>query len=96
MEVSGSGVKAVVREFLDHRLGEDSEIGPLEVADADFFRAVVEGVVDEQTLIDASIKTRLARFRAGELDRIDSIVPAAVRAATWELLRRASYRRRGD
>lgn len=87
MEVSGGGVRAIVREFLDHRLGEDSEIGPLEVADADFFRAIVEGVVDEQALIDASIKARLAK--GWRLNRIDSIVRAAVRAATWELLRRA-------
>ena len=87
MEMSGVGVTATVREYLDHRLGEDSETGPLENADADFFKTIVEGVVAEQALIDASIKTRLA---AGwRLERIDSIVRAAVRAATFELLRQA-------
>jgi transcription antitermination protein NusB len=87
MEMSGSGVTATVREYLDHRLGEDSETGPLETADVDFFREIVEGVVAEQALIDASIKTRLAK--GWRLERIDSIVRASVRAATYELLRRA-------
>jgi N utilization substance protein B len=86
MEMSGGGVTSTVREYLDFRLGEDSETGPLETADADFFRSVVEGVVAEQALIDASIKTRLAE--GWRLERIDSIVRAAVRAATYELLRR--------
>jgi transcription antitermination protein NusB len=87
MEMYGGGVTATVREYLDHRLGEDSETGPLETADADFFAQIVEGVVAEQVLIDATIKTRLAK--GWRLDRIDSIVRAAVRAATFELLRRA-------
>jgi transcription antitermination protein NusB len=87
MEMSGAGVTSTVREYLDHRLGEDSETGPLETADTDFFREIVEGVVAEQALIDASIKTRLAK--GWRLERIDSIVRAAVRAATYELLRRA-------
>jgi N utilization substance protein B len=86
MEMSGGGVTSTVREYLDFRLGEDSETGPLETADADFFRSVVEGVVGEQALIDASIKARLAQ--GWRLERIDSIVRAAVRAATYELLRR--------
>jgi transcription antitermination protein NusB len=85
MEISGAGVLNVVREYLDHRLGEDSETGPLETADAAFFKMIVEGVVGEQALIDASIKARLAS--GWRLERIDSIVRAAVRAATFELLR---------
>ncbi|GIU65896.1 N utilization substance protein B [Candidatus Phycosocius spiralis] len=86
MEMSGGGVTSTVLEYLNFRLGEDSEVGPLETADADFFRCVVEGVVAEQALIDASIKERLAE--GWRLERIDSIVRAAVRAATYELLRR--------
>jgi transcription antitermination protein NusB len=87
MEMSGGGVTAIVREYLDHRLGEDSETGPLETADADFFRLIVEGVVAEQAIIDASIKSRLAK--GWRLDRIDSIVRAAIRAGTYELLRQS-------
>lgn len=85
MEMSGGGVIATIREYLDHRLGEDSEIGPLETADTDFFKRILEGVVGEQTLIDATIKTRLAK--GWRLERVDSIVRAAVRAGTFELLR---------
>ena len=86
MEISGGGVTAIVQEYLDHRLGEDSETGPLESADGDMFRKIVEGVVAEQALIDATITVRLAK--GWRLERIDSIVRAAVRAATYELLRR--------
>jgi transcription antitermination protein NusB len=85
MEMTGAGVGSVVREYLDHRLGEDSETGPLETADVDFFKRITEGVVTEQALIDASIKARLAK--GWRLERIDSIVRAAVRAGTFELLR---------
>jgi transcription antitermination protein NusB len=86
MEISGSGVTATVREYLEHRLGPESEAGLLDTADDAFFAQIVEGVVAEQALIDASIKTRLAK--GWRLDRIDSIVRACVRAATYELLRR--------
>jgi transcription antitermination protein NusB len=85
MEMSGAGVSAVVREYLDHRLGEDSETGPLQNADEDYFRRLVEGVVGEQTLVDEAISLRLAQ--GWRLDRIESVVRAAVRAATYELLR---------
>lgn len=87
MEMSGGGVTATVREYIDHRLGEDSETGPLETADADYFAKIVEGVVAEQAIIDASIKSRLAK--GWRLDRIDSIVRAAIRAGTYELLRQS-------
>jgi transcription antitermination protein NusB len=86
MEITGGGVAATVREYRDHRLDIDVEAGHSEEADGDFFAQIVEGVVAEQALIDASIKTRLAS--GWRLDRIDSIVRAAVRAATFELLRR--------
>jgi transcription antitermination protein NusB len=86
MEMSGAGVTLTVKEYLDHRLGEDSETGPLQNADEAFFRMVVEGVVAEQAMIDEAVRLRLA---AGwRIDRIESIVRAAVRAATYELLRR--------
>jgi transcription antitermination protein NusB len=86
MEMSGEGVVATIREYRDHRLDIDTEAGHFEEADGEFFAQVVEGVVTEQALIDASIKTRLAS--GWRLDRIDSIVRAAVRGATYELLRR--------
>lgn len=86
MEMSGGGVVATVREYRDHRLEIDNEAGHFAQADGEFFAQIVEGVVSEQALIDATIKTRLAS--GWRLDRIDSIVRAAVRGATYELLRR--------
>lgn len=87
IEQTGAGVASVVREYLDHRLGEDSEIGPLAHAEEAHFAAVVEGVVLGQTRIDAQIHPRLAK--GWRLERIDPILRAALRAGTFELLERA-------
>jgi transcription antitermination protein NusB len=85
MEQTGAGVNAVVREFCDHRLGETSELGPFEHADAGWFARVVEGVVAEQGLIDSQVASRLAD--GWKLDRLDPIVRGALRCGTFELLR---------
>jgi N utilization substance protein B len=86
MDMTGQGVGAAVREYLDHRLGDDGETGPLRDADAAFFGALTRGVVDEQAAIDEAITSRLAE--GWKLSRIDSIVRAVLRAGTFELLRR--------
>ncbi len=85
MEMGGHGAKAVVREFLDHRIGLEIDGVTLDEADPELFRAIVEGVVDEQVLIDRTIAARLAS--GWKLDRIDSIVRAILRSGVWELLR---------
>lgn len=86
MDMTGQGVQAAVREYVEHRLGENSETGPLGRADQAFFESLVQGVVTEQAVIDAAIVERLAD--GWKLARIDSIVRAILRAGTWELLRR--------
>ncbi|MEN9874592.1 MAG: hypothetical protein RL186_1489 [Pseudomonadota bacterium] len=85
MDISGVGVSAIVREYLDHHLAGGDEINPFPQSDRAFFQDIVEGVVAEQALIDAAITHRLAK--GWRLDRIDSLVRAAVRAATYELMR---------
>lgn len=86
IEQTGAGVTSIVREFLDHRLGEDSEIGPLAHAEQGHFAAVVEGVVLGQSMIDGQIHPRLAK--GWRLERIDPILRAALRAGTFELMQR--------
>ncbi len=87
MEVSGSGVEAVIREFSDHRFDADIEGHSLAEADEPFFAEVVRGVVAEQAEIDRTIARRLA---AGwRLDRVDATVRAILRAGAYELMRRA-------
>ena len=63
MEVSGVGVDAVVREFLDHRFGGDIEGEHLAEADEAFFAELVQGVVKDQGAVDQAVAKRLAAGR---------------------------------
>jgi N utilization substance protein B len=86
MEISGAGVDAVVREFVDHRFGSDLEGEPLAEADETFFGELVRGVVEEQGAIDRAIVHRLAQN--WKLERLDATVRAILRAGAYELSRR--------
>ncbi|MFC6198809.1 transcription antitermination factor NusB [Ponticaulis profundi] len=87
MEVTERSAKSVIREFMEDRLGLDDDGMPVEDADPDLFKAIVNGVVERQALIDDAIKARLAdNWR---LDRIDSTSRAVLRCATQELATRA-------
>jgi len=94
MELSGSGVDAVVREFCDHRFGRLAERdveavasdSALAEADEAFFGDLARGVVADQSAIDRAIVRRLAQ--GWKLDRLDATVRAILRAGAYELMRR--------
>ena len=87
LEITERGAKAVIREFMEDRLGLDDDGHPVEDADPDLFKQIVQGVVDKQSLIDEAIKARLSeKWRR---DRIDSTSRAILRCATQELATRA-------
>jgi transcription antitermination protein NusB len=86
MEVSGAGVEAVVREFLDHRFGGDIEGENLAEADEVFFAELVRGVVEDQAAVDRAVAKRLAT--GWRLERIDATLRAILRAGAFELTRR--------
>lgn len=88
MEVTNQSAKAVIREFMEDRLGIlDDEGRPVDDADPDLFKGIVSGVVEKQSLIDDAIKNRLAK--GWRLERIDSTSRAVLRCATQELATRA-------
>ncbi len=87
LEMTDRGAGGVMREFMEDRLGLDDEGRPVEDADPDLFKSIVNGVVDRQSLIDTAIKNRLAKN--WRLDRIDSTSRAILRCATQELATRA-------
>jgi N utilization substance protein B len=87
LEITERGAKAVIREFMEDRLGLDDDGRPVEDADPDLFKQIVQGVVDKQSLIDEAIKARLSE--KWRLDRIDSTSRAILRCATQELAARA-------
>ena len=84
MELNAQSAKAVIREFMEDRLGIlDDDGRPVEDADPDLFKAIVNGVVEKQSLIDDAIKARLTKN--WRLERIDSTSRAILRCATQEL-----------
>jgi N utilization substance protein B len=86
MELTGEDAETVVSEFSDHRFGREVEISPAGVPDEEFFGAIVRGVPHAQVEIDRSIaKCLSANWR---LERIDSILRAILRAASFELIER--------
>lgn len=83
MELAGTGVESVIREFADFRFDGDIEGETLGTADEPFFAEGLRAVVREQAEIDQLIAAHLAsRWR---LERIDTTVRAILRAGTWEL-----------
>jgi N utilization substance protein B len=84
LELTGQSVQAVIRDFMEDRLGLGPEGTPVEEADPDLFRSVVEGVAAHQVAIDRAIAARLAT--GWKLDRIDSTSRAILRAASFELI----------
>ena len=86
MDMAGTDLSEVVREFEEHRLGCEIEGEVYKQADMAFFTALVEGVVRVQREIDPLLDERLAK--GWRLVRIDSILRAILRSAAFELQER--------
>lgn len=87
MEVSEQGSEAALREFIDHRLGAGSEGERYAEADQKFFTSLVRGVVERQEEIDRVLARCLVK--GWELDKLDTTLRAALRAATFEMIARS-------
>lgn len=86
LEITGVAPDDVIEEFLQHRIGIDSEGGAATEYDKEFFADLVRGVLKHQVEIDRSIARALAT--GWTLSRIDSILRAALRSAAYELVAR--------
>ncbi|HEV7252539.1 MAG TPA: transcription antitermination factor NusB [Mesorhizobium sp.] len=87
MDVAGAGVLEVAAEYEAFRLGKELDGAIYREADAQWFRAILAGVVEEQRTIDPVIHDALSDD--WPLSRLDSTLRAILRAGTWELMRRA-------
>jgi N utilization substance protein B len=83
MDVAQTDAAAVIRQFVRYHFGHDIEGAYYDRADEPFFEDLVMGVVREQLVIDPLISRHLAEN--WRLSRIDSILRAILRAATYEL-----------
>ncbi len=86
MDIGGTGVLEVVREYELHRLGKEIDGDQYREADAAWFRAIVSGVVEQQKQLDPLIRSAL--LEDWPLSRIDSTLRAILRAGTYELVNR--------
>lgn len=84
MEQTEQSARSVIADFMEDRLGLNDEGDPVEEADPDIFKSIVEGAVDRQDAIDAAIMKRLA---AGwKIERLDATSRAILRAGVYELI----------
>ncbi len=86
MDIAGTDLNDVVKEFSEHRLGAEVEGDHYKDADGEFFEAIIRGVVEHQREIDPLLDERLAT--GWRLVRIDSILRAILRSAAFELRER--------
>ncbi len=83
MDLAETDLAAVIEEFKAHRLGSDLDNGATAEVDPEHFADLLRGVVKCQREIDPMVDQQLAQ--GWRLTRIDSIVRAILRAATFEL-----------
>lgn len=86
LEQSGRGARDVVEEFVHHRLGEEIDGVKFLPADEEFFSDLVRGVIEHQVEIDRSVNATLSA--TWRMERLDSILRALLRTATYELVGR--------
>jgi len=84
MDQTGKSARATVREFMEDRLGLGPDGTPIEDADPDLFKSIVNAVVDNQARIDNAILARLAE--GWKLTRLDTTMRALMRAAGGEFI----------
>ncbi|MEO1476719.1 MAG: transcription antitermination factor NusB [Pseudomonadota bacterium] len=84
MEQTGESAKAVIRQFCEDRLGMGPEGTPVEEADPDLFKSIVNAAVEHQGDIDPAITERLSK--GWKLTRLDATTRAILRGATAELI----------
>ena len=87
MELSGQGVEATIEEFRSFRLGAEIDGAVMHSADANFFADILRGTVETQNRLDGYLERQLAK--GWTLARIDATARALLRAALYELIRRA-------
>lgn len=84
MEQTEESSRAVIREFMEDRLGVGPDEEPIEEADPDLFKAIVNAVIANQAPVDKAILSRLSK--GWKLSRLDATTRAILRAACAELI----------
>jgi transcription antitermination protein NusB len=86
MDVAGSGLLEITAEYESFRLGKEVDGDLYREADAQWFRAILSGVVENQKAVDPIIRQALTED--WPLSRLDSTLRAILRAGVYELMKR--------
>ncbi len=83
IEIAGAPVEAVIREFVNFRLGREGEDERLGDADPEFFATLVRGAAAREAAIDPLIRAALTPD--WPLERLEAVLRAIIRAGAYEL-----------
>lgn len=86
MDVAGSGILEITAEYEQFRLGKEVDGTQYREADAQWFRAILAGVIEHQKVVDPIIHQALTED--WPLSRLDSTLRAILRAGVYELMHR--------
>ena len=86
MDVTGNGLLEVTAEYEAFRLGKEVDGTLYREADAQWFRAILAGVVENQKTVDPIISEALTED--WPLSRLDFTLRAILRAGVYELMKR--------
>ena len=86
MDMVGTGLLEIAAEYEAFRLGKEVDGTLYREADAQWFRAILSGVVDNQKVVDPIIRQALPED--WPLSRLDSTLRAILRAGAFELMKR--------
>ncbi|GGF28592.1 N utilization substance protein B [Aliidongia dinghuensis] len=86
IEMTEASAAAVVVEYVKHRLGQEIDGDKFVPADATLFEELVQGAVRQQAELDGIIQPALSA--EWPLDRLEMILRAILRVATFELAHR--------
>lgn len=92
MEQTGQSAKSAIRDLMDDRLGMGPDEMPVEEADPDLFKSIVNATVEHQTVIDKAILARLNK--SWRPSRLDNTTRSILRAAVAELVAHQELSRR--
>ena len=86
MEVAAKGLNEILAEFETFWIGREIEGDQYKPAELEFFRDILNGVLRDQVANDQLIDATLAR--GWPLARVEAVMRAVLRAATYELKKR--------
>ncbi len=92
MEQTGQSAKAAIRDLMDDRLGVGPDEAPVEEADPDLFKSIVNATIEHQAAVDKAILSRLSS--GWKLSRLDATTRSILRAAVAELIAHQELSRR--